>query len=111
MKEYQVIFHIDENDRWKMVLKNIENTIASGESIEIAVLANAGAVKEYAVNGEAQERMAKLNSAGVSFMACQNALNGNNIESTAIAEFVTIVPAGIVELIKRQKAGFCYIRP
>lgn len=111
MHEYKVIFHIDENDRWKLVLTNIENTILSGESIEIAVLANAGAVQEYAVNDEVRGRMEKLNSAGVTFLACQNALKGNNIDHSMVPEFVTIVPGGIVELIKRQKAGYCYIRP
>ncbi|MEL7565009.1 MAG: DsrE family protein [Dehalobacterium sp.] len=111
MAEYKVVFHVDENEKWHLVLTNVENTIAAGEDIEIMVLANAKAVQEYAVNGDARERMIKLSSLGVSFVACQNALKANNIEKNDLPQFVTIVPAGIVELIKRQSSGFCYIKP
>jgi len=111
MPEYKVIFHIDENEKWNLTLTNVENTIAAGEKIEIVVLANAKAVQEFIIHGDARERMIKLCSSGVSFVACQNALKANNIGIIDLPEFVKIVPAGIVELIKRQSSGFCYIRP
>ena len=48
--EYKVIFHIDENARWQMLLGNVENllrALGSGH-MTVEVLANGEAVQKYA---------------------------------------------------------------
>lgn len=111
MAEYKGLFHIDESAKWGLLLTNVENTLKSGEEMELAVVANAEAVRDFAQEGAIRERMSKLAAQGVSFSACRNALQGNNVDIPSLPDFVQIVPAGIVELIKLQTAGFCYIKP
>ena len=42
---------------------------------------------------------------------CNNALKGNNITVDDLFDFVTVVPAGVVELAEKQFEGYAYIKP
>jgi intracellular sulfur oxidation DsrE/DsrF family protein len=44
-------------------------------------------------------------------MACKNSLVGNKIDERLIPEFITVIPAGVTELVKKQAAGYGYIKP
>jgi sugar/nucleoside kinase (ribokinase family) len=52
-----------------------------------------------------------LNKKGVKFVACNNALKGFNIKEDTLFDFVDIVPAGVMELVKKQSEGYLYIKP
>lgn len=107
---YRVIFHIDEEDKWPLLLGNVKNLLASPVPAEIEVVANAAAVTAYQSN-EFVTQMADLNDQGVQFVACQNALNAQHISKEDLLKFVSVVPAGIVELVKKQNSGYVYIKP
>ncbi|MGD1076474.1 MAG: DsrE family protein, partial [Thermodesulfovibrionales bacterium] len=55
--------------------------------------------------------MENLSKRGVLFLACRNALTAQQIGAESLPDFVTIVPAGITEIVKRQADGFAYIKP
>lgn len=112
----KVVFHVDERNRWGMVLANVTNMAGyyreAGEAYEIEVVANGAAVADYVTAKENpyQEPMETLASMGVTFAACANALRGQQIPESGLFPFVTVVPAGVVELARRQAEGFAYIR-
>ncbi len=81
MKKLKALFHVDEMGKWKLTLKNINNFLNGAEDPDILVVANAVAVK------------------------------GNNVNLEDIGEFVKIVPAGVIEIAKKQMEGYAYIRP
>ncbi|WP_100487349.1 DsrE family protein [Sporolactobacillus pectinivorans] len=107
---YRVIFHIDEEDKWPLLLGNVKNLLASQDLAEIEVVANAAAVAAYQ-SKEFVTQMTDLNGQGVQFVACQNALNAQHISKEDLLKFVSVVPAGIVELVKKQNSGYVYIKP
>lgn len=115
----KVIFHVDESDRWPMVLTNVENMVkyGCGEHIlfEIEILANSEAVRQLTAQGAAQaeleERMEELSRSGVRFAGCRNAMRGLNIGPDDLLPLVQTVPSGVVELTLRQEQGYAYIRP
>ena len=116
MSEYKVIFHIDEINKWKLLLKNVSNLLntTNNEKFYIEVLANSEAVKYYDTNEDIDAdicTMESLNKKGVAFVACNNALMAYNIEKNNIFQFVDIVPVGVFELVKKQSEGFAYIKP
>ena len=115
--EYRVIFHIDERSKWKLLLGNVENLLQAADSYEdcqsitVEVLANSEAVMEYAPArsaGSYSAQMAGLHQRGVTFAACRN---GNCLTETDLEDFVVAVPAGVMELVKRQAQGYGYIKP
>lgn len=101
----KVLFHIDEQAKWGMVLANVKNFLKEEEGAQIEVVANGPAVKEY-VN-QLDEKLKDK----VDFVVCQNAMNGNGLTKDQLDPAVRIVKAGVVEIAKKQFEGFAYIKP
>ena len=113
-----VLFHIDESEKWEMVLKNVENMLVyyqdTDEELAIEIVANGIAVvelKEDPFRSELYKTMGGLFKQGVKILACRNALQGNQIAETELLSFVRVVSAGVVELAVKQTEGYAYIKP
>lgn len=116
MSEYKVIFHIDELDKWKLLLRNVSNLLdfIGGEKFFIEVLANSEAVEYYKKNQNKDldiNVIESLYKKGVKFVACNNALVAYNIKVDDLIQFVNVVPVGVLELIMKQSEGYAYLKP
>lgn len=112
MSKFKVLFHINDPERWPRVLLNINNFIndAGPANVSVEVVANGGAV--IALAGEKlQEEMNRLAGLGIIFAACRNALKMHDLEENTLPSFITVVPAGITEIARKQAEGFAYIKP
>jgi intracellular sulfur oxidation DsrE/DsrF family protein len=115
----KALFHVNEPGRWPRVLLNVKNFIndVGRGNADIEVLANGAAVCGYYpgvevnVGNNTLEDMKELCNTGVVFAACRNALVIHAIDEASLPGFVTVVPAGITELVKKQAEGFAYIKP
>lgn len=118
MDRLKVLFHVNEIDRWNVALGNITNLIkdVGEDSVDVAVLANGPSVAAYA-DAEKVETMKGLSEKGAKFLACRNSLNKMCSEGVVciseenLPSFVTVVPAGITEIIKKQHEGYAYVKP
>ena len=111
----KAIFHVDEMPKWNLTLKNVQNLLqlVDTSTSKVEVLANAEAVRFYAMDDEKElkSQMKNLVQSGVYFAACNNALTAFGIAKEALDPFVTVVPAGVLELIEKQSQGYAYIKP
>ena len=48
---------------------------------------------------------------GLKIRLCRNALNDNNLTEADLWPGIEVVPAGLVEIVRLQQAGFAYIKP
>ena len=118
MSKLKVLMHINETEKWKIVLSNISNLLndAGDANTDIIVVANGYSVYGYA-DPEKVSYMEPLAVRGVKFIACRNALSNMCHEGVAclkeelLPSFIEIVPAGITELIKKQQEGYAYVKP
>lgn len=108
------IYHIDESIKWNLLLNNVQNMVNYCKEQQvpftIEVLANSEAVQQY-LDTSIYQTMHTLALQGVQFVACNNALSSQHISTDALFSFVSIVPAGVVELALKQQQGFSYIKP
>ncbi|MCQ2010260.1 DsrE family protein [Sporolactobacillus sp. STSJ-5] len=104
-----VIFHIDEKEKSPLLLGNVKNLLAD-MTAEVEVLANGVAVIGYK-SEEFINQMNSLKDQGVQFVACRNALNAHHILKEELFAFVSVIPAGVVELVEKQSSGYAYIKP
>lgn len=115
--DYKVIFHVDEFNKWNLVLKNVNNLLDAidNSNFDIEILANSEAVKIYVSNDENEKNvrniMETLSDRGIKFVACNNALKAFNIKKEDLITCVHIVPVGILELVNKQIDGYSYIKP
>jgi len=122
----KVLFHINESDRWQRVLVNITNFLNDAGQGNAEVVANGEAVSVFRnsclptggggrccgpATGALMEQMKQLSEMGVNFAACRNALKAQSIDEGSLPDFVTVVPAGITEIARKQAEGYAYIKP
>jgi intracellular sulfur oxidation DsrE/DsrF family protein len=118
MDKLKVLFHINETEKWKVVFGNISNLISDigEENVDINVVATGFSVYGY-TDSEKLSVMKQLSLRGVNFIACRNSLSNMCQEGVACVKeellppFIVIVPAGITEIIKKQRDGYAYVKP
>ncbi len=111
---YNVVFHVDLADEkiLNLALSNIQNFYNAPQSqgAEVVLLANGPAVTLFKKEC-APAALADVQAKGTKVRLCQNAINKFEVAQEMLADNISIVPAGIIELIDRQNEGFSYIKP
>ena len=118
MEKFKVIIHVNEMDRWDVALGNVANLFLSvgDDNVDAIVLGNGNSVVVYE-DLQKIKVMSDLSKKGARFRACRNSLNKMKTEGkisiteSELPDFVEIVPAGIVEVIRRQHEGYAYVKP
>lgn len=118
MEKMKVLFHVNESERWKVALGNITNLIkdVGSEAVDVVLIANGQGISAYA-DAEKVETMTGLAAQGVQFCACSNSLKmmceaGNVcMRQESLPSFVTVVPAGITAIARKQQEGYAYVKP
>jgi intracellular sulfur oxidation DsrE/DsrF family protein len=113
--KHKVVFQMNvaDNDSWNQLFGNIGNAQKAfqkdGIQIEV-VFYGKGITALLKTNTEYAERLQKAAAEGVVLGACQNSMRARKITSQDIFPFSTEVDSGVAELIRKQEAGFSYIR-
>lgn len=115
MQEHKIIFHIDELDKWDLLLKDLSILVdaLSTKKFHIEVLATSEAFKFYDINKNSHTNidfMKDLNKKGVKFVVGKNHLTTNNINTDNLIHFVDTVPVESLELINKQSDGYIYLK-
>lgn len=99
-------------DRHAAVLRNIANLHAElddGSEVELVVHGpGLGAATRTAAHAQ---QLTELLSSGVSVAACANTMRAQQLGPEALLPGVRIVPAGVAQLVRRQRQGWAYLRP
>ena len=105
--------NVDAGDSWSQLLGNIQNIQrAFGvDKIQIEVVAyGKGLSLLLKTNAEYSERMKKASETGVVFAACQNSMRVRKVKTEDLLPFATQVDSGVAEIIRKQEAGWSYVR-
>lgn len=115
---YKVVFEvsIDGAEKWKGALRNVENTRKElGPNTEIEVVTHGKGVgmllaETSADNAELKTKLEQLSADGVVFAACENTMRREKLEKKDLVELATTVPSGVSEVVRKQAAGYSYIK-
>jgi intracellular sulfur oxidation DsrE/DsrF family protein len=117
-KKMKVLLHVNENERWTMALGNATNFLKDvGQDVaDVVIVVNGPAVSSYG-SSDHIDTMDLLADKGVQFKACRNTLKKLCSEGTVciseetLPDFVEVVPAGISEIVRKQREGYAYVKP
>ena len=117
-KAHKVVFEvsIDGAEKWQGALRNIENTRKElGPETKIEVVTHGKGVgmllvKTSVENAELKAKLEQLHADGVVFAACQNTMKREKLEKKDLVELSTTVPSGVSEVVRKQAAGYAYIK-
>ena len=100
----QVLFHVDDSARLSGAVRNIENLLDEIPAATVELLVNGPAVQALVSQNDAVAHLAAR-------PVCQNSLHRFNVDPAQLPQAMTIVASGVVELVRKQEAGFAYIKP
>ena len=114
-KKHQVVLqmNVDGADSWNQLLGNINNvqTAFGADNVAIEVVAyGKGLSLLLKTNATYEERIKAAANKGVVFAACQNSMRLRNVKTEDLFPFSTQVDSGVAELIRKQEAGWIYVR-
>ena len=108
------IFAVTDDDakKWNLTLGNIGNAIdgIGANAAEIELVVYGPGIAMLKKDSPVAEKIAAAQKRGVRIYACQNSMRGFNLQLSDLAPGVGVVPSGVVELIRRQHAGYAYVR-
>lgn len=111
----RLVIQINEDDgkKWMAVLANIRNIQAElgKKNVAIAVVAIGNGLGMLKADSVAANDVLDAIAVGVEFIACGNSMQAQHLTADDLVEGVKIAKAGYVEIMKRQQAGWSYLRP
>ena len=114
-KSHKIVFHVTENDpaKWNQILNNAKNVqqAVGKDKVAIEVVANGPGLNMLKFDSEVAVRMTDAQKEGVVFNACGTTMKALKVSEKDLHNGVKVVPAGIVDIMKKQEAGWTYVKP
>ena len=114
-KTNKIVFQVSDADpgKWNLALnnaKNIQKDLGK-DNVELEIVAYGPGIAMLKAESEVANRVAEAVESGVQVMACENTMRGQKLSKGDMNAKVGYVPAGVVEIMHRQKEGYAYLRP
>ena len=114
-KPTRVVMQVSDGDpaRWNLVLNNARNVQEElgADKVNIEIVAYGPGIGMLKGDATTSARVSEAIKAGVAINACENTMRAQKLTHADMNPSVTYVPAGVVEIIKRQQDGWAYVRP
>lgn len=109
-----VVVHLDEADpaKHEAVLRNITNLLAElGEDTPVELVVHGPGLAAALAGAPDAGAVRELLDRGVMVAACGNTMRRQGVAADQLVAGVRVVPAGIAQLVRRQREGWAYVRP
>jgi intracellular sulfur oxidation DsrE/DsrF family protein len=114
-RPHKVVFQVSESDpkTWNLALNNARNVqqALGAEQTAVEIVVYGPGIGMLKMDTPVGERIAEAMGKGVAVVACENTMKGQKLTRADMLPSIGYVPAGVVELMSRQKEGFAYVRP
>ena len=111
----KVVFQVSDADpvKWNLALNNIKNVqqAMGAGNVDAEIVVYGPGIGMLKADSEVGNRVADAKKTGVTIVACGTTMKGMKLTDADMLPGTNYVPAGVVELMKKQKEGYAYIRP
>lgn len=111
----KVVFQVSDADpgKWNLTLNNARNVQQDlgADKVAIEIVAYGPGIGILKMDSVVGARVTEAMGSGVTVVACENTMKGQKLTRDDMLPKIGYVPAGVVELMQRQKEGYGYIRP
>ncbi|MFZ6861764.1 DsrE family protein [Undibacterium sp. Ji67W] len=111
----KVVVQVSDEDprKWNQALGNIKNIQRDLDAshVEIELVAFGPGVAMLKADASTAARVSEAKADGVILNACQNTMAAMKLTPDDMNPVVTYVPSGAGEIVKKQHAGYTYLRP
>ena len=114
-KKNKVVFQVSEANpkTWGLALNNMKNVQQSfgKKNVDVELVVYGPGIGMLKIDSTVGNRVNDAVAAGVKVVACENTMHAQKLTKEDMLASIGYVPGGVVELMKRQKQGYAYIRP
>jgi intracellular sulfur oxidation DsrE/DsrF family protein len=111
----RVVMQVSDNDsaKWNLALNNAKNLQADlgAGNVEIEIVAYGPGIGMLKADSIVGNRIADALGQGVKVNACENTMRGQKLAKADMLDGIGYVPAGVVEIMRKQQQGWAYLRP
>jgi intracellular sulfur oxidation DsrE/DsrF family protein len=112
---HKAVFQVSDNDpaKWNLALNNVRNVQddLGAEATELEIVVYGPGIGMLKSDSPVAARVAQALQAGVKVVACENTMKAQKLTYADMLPSIGYVMAGVVELMKKQREGYAYIRP
>ena len=112
---HKVVFQVSDSEpqKWYLTLSNVKNVQQDLgiKNVQIEVVVYGPGLDMVLLETEIAEKIDEAIGSGVKIVACENTMIGRKLTHADMYTAIDYVKAGVVELMKRQREGWAYIRP
>ena len=111
----RIVLQVSDNDpaKWNLALNNARNAQddVGRQNIDIEIVAYGPGINMLKMEATTANRVSDAIKSGISIVACENTMTAQKIKKDDMNPSISYVPAGVIQLMKRQQQGWAYIRP
>lgn len=99
--------------KWNLALNNARNVqdALGKDKVDVEIVAYGPGVEMLKMESEVGNKVDKAVIDGIRIVACQNTMKAQKLTQSDMLPSIGYVPAGVVEIIKKEEMGWAYIRP
>ena len=114
-ERYKVVVQVSDNDpaKWNLALNNVKNVQSDlgADNVDVEIVAYGPGINMIKLESPVGHGVRDAIAAGVRIVACENTMTNQKLTKDDMLSSLLYVPAGVVELMVRQRQGYAYIRP
>ena len=113
--KHKVVFELNAPapSGWDQLFHNVDNVqkIFGGEGVQVEIVFFGKGLTMLLKNNSAYaDRLKEEAGKGVILAACQNTMRAMKVKTEDLFPFATQVDSGVAELVRKQEAGYSYIK-
>jgi uncharacterized protein len=111
----KVIFQVSDGDpkKWNLALnnaRNVQNDLGK-DKVDVEIVAYGPGIGMLKASGPVEPRITAALTDGVKVVACENTMKNTKLTKADMIPGIGYVPAGVVEIMEKQREGWAYVRP
>lgn len=111
----KIVMQVSDGDakKWNLSLNNalnVQKELGKDGSV-IEIVAFGPGIGMLKMDSETGNRVQDAIAAGIKIVACENTMHGMQLKPDDMLAGIGYVKAGVVEIARKELAGYAYIRP
>jgi uncharacterized protein len=114
-QKQKLVVQVSDNDpkKWNLALNNMKNVqdALGKDKVDIELVVYGPGIDMLKLESTAGNMVNDAVANGINVVACENTMDAQKLTKSDMLKSISYVPAGVIELMKKQQQGYAYLRP
>lgn len=111
----KVVIQVSDADpsKWNLALNNARNIqqMLGANNVDAEIVVYGPGIGMLKIDSVVANRVDESKNSNIAIVACENTMKSMKLTKDDMLPNTSYVPAGVVEIMKKEKEGYAYIRP